>query len=66
MIAGFVCVLLYYIIYIFNFPPADRELHSMFRMCGCQVVERALVIRVSGGLSGYVKRVIIIKRTTVI
>jgi len=47
MVAGF--------IFIFNFPPADRELHSsMFRMCGCQVVERALVIRVSGSF----KRVI--------
>jgi len=39
---------------------------SMFRMCGCQVVERALVIRISGGLSGHVKKGYYNVRETVI
>jgi len=58
MVAGIVyCnVLSYYIIYIQFSPSRPWTTHSMFRMCGCQVVERVLVIRISGGLSGHVKK----------
>lgn len=57
MVAGFVySVLSYYIIYIQFSPGRPWTTHSMFRMCGCQVVERVLVIRISGGLSGHVKK----------